>query len=369
MKKTTGQKEGIYVMKTNNLIDLDQLSHEEVQELITLAGNIRKNPAWYMDACHGKIMATLFYEPSTRTQMSFQAAMLRLGGKIIGFDNPGNSSVSKGESLKDTVRIISNYSDIIVIRNPREGAALAASLYSRVPVISAGDGGHLHPTQTLTDLVTLSYEKGRLTNLTIGLCGDMKNGRTVHSLIKCLSRYEGNRFVLISTPQLQIPQYIRDVLHASGCPYTCLDSLEEAIPELDVLYMTRIQQERFASREEYEKQKGVYVLDKDKLRGAKRDLCILHPLPRVDEITVDVDDDPRAKYFEQGEYGMYARMALILEMLKKKSGEVPPKVHGTHTACCQNPRCITQTEGYLPHLFREGGGMLVCQYCDERNLI
>ena len=186
-------------MKTNNLIDLDQLSHAEVQELITLAGEIRKNPAWYMDACHGKIMAKLFYEPSTRTQMSFQAAMLRLGGKVIGFDNPGNSSVSKGESLKDTVRIISNYSDLIVMRNPREGASLAASLYSRVPVINAGDGGHLHPTQTLTDLVTLSYEKGRLTNLTIGLCGDMKNGRTVHSLIKCLSQYEGNRFVLIST--------------------------------------------------------------------------------------------------------------------------------------------------------------------------
>ena len=356
-------------MKTNNLIDLDQLSHAEVQELITLAGEIRKNPAWYMDACHGKIMATLFYEPSTRTQMSFQAAMLRLGGKVIGFDNPGNSSVYKGESLKDTVRIISNYSDLIVMRNPREGASLAASLYSRVPVINAGDGGHLHPTQTLTDLVTLSYEKGRLTNLTIGLCGDMKNGRTVHSLIKCLSQYEGNRFVLISTPQLQIPQYIRDVLHANNCPYACLDSLEAAIPELDVLYMTRIQQERFSSPAEYEKQKGVYVLDREKLRGAKKDLRILHPLPRVDEITVDVDDDPRAKYFEQGEYGMYARMALILEMLRKSSGEVPPRKHGTHPASCQNPRCITKTEAYLPHLFREEGGMLVCQYCDERNLI
>ena len=236
-------------------------------------------------------------------------------------------------------------------------------------MINAGAGGHLHPTQTLTDLVTLSYEKGRLTNLTIGLCGDMKNGRTVHSLIKCLSQYEGNRFVLISTPQLQIPQYIRDVLHANNCPYACLDSLEAAIPELDVLYMTRIQQERFSSPAEYEKQKGVYVLDREKLRGAKKDLRILHPLPRVDEITVDVDDDPRAKYFEQGEYGMYARMALILEMLRKSSGEVPPRKHGTHPASCQNPRCITKTEAYLPHLFREEGGMLVCQYCDERTLM
>lgn len=302
-------------MKANNLIDLDQLSHAEVQELITLAGEIRKNPAWYMDACHGKIMATLFYEPSTRTQMSFQAAMLRLGGKVIGFDNPGNSSVSKGESLKDTVRIISNYSDLIVMRNPREGASLAASLYSRVPVINAGDGGHLHPTQTLTDLVTLSYEKGRLTNLTIGLCGDMKNGRTVHSLIKCLSQYEGNRFVLISTPQLQIPQYIRDVLHANNCPYACLDSLEAAIPELDVLYMTRIQQERFFNEEDYLRLKGCYSLNAKLLELAPSDMPVLHPLPRIDEIKLDVDSDPRAAYFDQVHNGVYIRMAIILALL------------------------------------------------------
>lgn len=352
-------------MNAKNLIDLPELSREELDELIKLAGAIMKNPTNYLDNCHGKIMASLFYEPSTRTQMSFQTAMIRLGGSTIGFDNPVNSSVSKGESLKDTVRVISNYTDVIVIRNPYEGSAFAASMFSRVPVINAGDGGHLHPTQTLTDLVTLWYEKGRLDNLTIGLCGDIKNGRTVHSLIKTLSKYEGNKFVIISTPQLQAPQYIIDVLEANGCEYSFSTNLEIRMPELDVLYMTRIQRERFASQEEYEKQKGIYVLDLHKLKNAKKELKILHPLPRVDEIAIEVDDDPRAKYFEQTEYGMYARMALIEGMLKNREKTMPKTIQSTHNEKCHNPRCITSVESYLPNLFTRGGnGRLICSYCE-----
>lgn len=356
-------------MKNFNLIDLDQLSESELQNIIETAGKIKANPAEYMDCCHGKIMATLFFEPSTRTQMSFQTAMMRLGGKVIGFSDPGNSSVSKGESLKDTVRVVSAYADIVVMRHPKEGSAFAASLFSRKPVINAGDGGHLHPTQTLTDLVTLSYEKGTLSGLTIGVCGDIKNGRTVHSLVKCLSKYPDNKFILISTPELQSPRYIKDILDASGCEYSFADTLEEAMPKLDVLYMTRIQRERFASPEEYERQKGVYVLDRAKLSLAKPDLKILHPLPRVDEITNDVDYDPRAKYFEQAEYGMYARMALILHMLEKGEDIIPEKVNSSHSVRCANPNCITAHETYLPGLFEEAGDMLVCKYCDDRILI
>lgn len=352
-------------MQARNLIDLEGLSKEDLDEIIRLAGMIKANPSIFTDACHGKIMATLFYEPSTRTQMSFQTAMLRLGGQIIGFDNPSNASVSKGESLKDTIRVVSGYADLIVMRNPVEGSALAASLYSKCPIINAGDGGHLHPTQTLTDLVTLSYEKGTLEGLTIGLCGDMKNGRTVHSLIKTLSKYKGNRFIMISTPQLQMPEYVIDVLKESGCEYSFSDSLEKSISDLDVLYMTRIQQERFASREEYEAQKGVYVLDEQKMKLAKPDLVVLHPLPRVDEITVGVDDDPRAKYFAQAEYGMYARMALIITMLTNRKGTLPPTAQHSDTRSCKNPRCVTNTEPYVPHLFYENGGKAVCKFCDS----
>ena len=353
-------------MNIRDLIDLTDLSKEDLNEIILIAGEIMKNPAKYMEHCHGKLMATLFYEPSTRTQMSFQTAMMRLGGNAIGFDNPVNSSVAKGESLKDTVRVMSNYTDVIVMRNPFEGSAFAASMYSKVPVINAGDGGHLHPTQTLTDIVTLWYEKGRLDNLTIGLCGDIKNGRTVHSLIKTLSKYDGNKFVLISTPQLQAPKYILDVLDQSGCEYSFSNNLEQSMPELDVLYMTRIQRERFASQEEYDAQKGIYILDMPKLKNAKEDLKILHPLPRVDEITVEVDDDPRAKYFEQAEYGMYARMAFIVKMLEKGKKELPPKLESTHNEKCNNPRCITSTESYLPNLFTTGeDGRLVCSYCEH----
>lgn len=348
-----------------HVIDLDQLPLSEIDEIITMAKAIKKNPYYYTDSCHGKLMATLFYEPSTRTQMSFQSAMLRLGGQVIGFDNPGNSSVAKGESLKDTVRVVSNYTDVIAIRHPYEGAAKAASMFSRSPVINAGDGGHLHPTQTLTDLFTLTGVKGTLSGLTIGLCGDLRYSRTVHSLIKMLIRYDNNRFVLISTPELAVPDYITDILDEAGCEYEQVNDLASAIGELDVLYMTRIQRERFPSEEAYQKQKGIYILDTEKLKKARTDLRILHPLPRVDEITVEVDDDPRACYFEQTEYGMYVRMALILRVLENGSRLIDPSPVSNSESCCGNPRCITRTETYLPrHFARSKRGML-CEYCEQ----
>ncbi len=357
-------------MQQKHLIDLEDVSTGELMEIIRLANQIMAAPQEYADACRGKILATLFYEPSTRTQMSFKTAMLRLGGTVIGFDNPQNSSVSKGESLKDTITVVGGYTDIIAIRHPLEGAAKAASMYSAAPVINAGDGGHLHPTQTLTDVVTLYNEKGTLDGMCIGLCGDLKNGRTVHSLIKTMAHFPNNRFVLISTPELTVPQYIKDILNASGCRYTEIPSLKEAIPQLDVLYMTRIQRERFASEQEYERQKGVFVLDREKLLGAKRDLKILHPLPRVDEITEDVDYDPRAKYFVQTVYGMYARMALMMTMLRDVDRTPMSRKFDTHNVKCGNPRCITTTEPYLPKRFRPvGGDMLLCRYCDGRTLI
>ncbi len=357
-------------MKTKHLIDLDSLSKEELIEIIELANNIMNDPSAYSEACRGKILATLFYEPSTRTQMSFKTAMLRLGGSIIGFDNPQNSSVSKGESLKDTVTVVGGYADIIAIRHSLEGTAKAASMYSAAPVINAGDGGHLHPTQTLTDVVTLYNEKGTLDNMCIGLCGDLKNGRTVHSLIKTMSHFKGNTFVLISTPELTVPQYIKDIMNASGCRHIEVPSLAEALPMLDVLYMTRIQRERFKSPEDYEKQKGVFVLDSEKLRLARHDMKILHPLPRVDEITEDVDYDDRAKYFIQTIYGMYARMALIMKMLENADKKPMPRRFDTHNVKCCNPNCITTTEAYLPKIFRPlGGDMLLCKYCEGRTLV
>lgn len=357
-------------MIPKHVIDLEDLSIEDIRCIAENANDIRKNPRAYADVCHGKIMATLFYEPSTRTQMSFKTAMLRLGGTLIGFDSPNSSSVAKGESLKDTITVVSGYADIIAMRHPMEGAAKAASLYSCVPVINAGDGGHLHPTQTLTDIVTLYNERGTLENMCIGLCGDLKNGRTVHSLIKTMSHFKNNSFILISTPELGIPQYIKDILNAAGCAYTEVPSLKEAMPYLDVLYMTRIQRERFASEEEYQKQKGVYILDRDKLRYGKKDLKILHPLPRVDEIDYEIDEDTRAKYFIQTVYGVYARMALIMELLKKTDHAQTPKHISTHPVVCSNPRCITHMESYLPHLFKSSGGdMLLCSYCDDRTLI
>lgn len=356
------------VSKFTNLIDLNDMPVEWWNKVIALGKKIAESPEEYSQACSGKIMATLFYEPSTRTQMSFQAAMLRLGGTIIGFDNPATSSVAKGENLKDTTKIVSGYADIMIMRHPSEGSAKAAALTAECPIINAGDGGHLHPTQTLTDLLTLSMEKERLDGLTVGLCGDLKNGRTVHSLCKALSCYSGNKFVLISTPELRLPFYIKDILTAADCPYEEVNSIEESIDKLDVLYMTRIQRERFSSEEDYEKQKDVYRLDRAKMRKAKSDLCVLHPLPRVDEIAIEVDDDPRALYFKQAKYGMYVRMALILTVLQNEypTTLLKGKVH--KSVACTNPNCITQKEAYLPKSFAGRGDTLECEYCDERVL-
>lgn len=352
-----------------HIIDLSDLSIKELNKVIKLALEIKKSPSRYSEALKGKVLATLFYEPSTRTQMSFQTAMLRLGGSVIGFDNPGNSSVAKGENLKDTIKIISGYADIIAMRHPMEGSAKAAALFSDAPVINGGDGGHLHPTQTLTDIVTLYSEKSRLTDLTIGLCGDLKNGRTVHSLIKTMSQYENNRFVLISTRELSVPGYIKDIMDSRGCEYTEINSLKEAMPLLDVLYMTRIQQERFSSPEEYERQRGVFVLDCAKMKLGKKDLCVLHPLPRVDEIETEVDDDPRAMYFKQAVYGMYARMALFITMLSDENKTDLQKSDEIKTHRCANSKCITSTEKYLPSYLSNSGDMLICDFCEDRQLV
>ncbi|MDR0947566.1 MAG: aspartate carbamoyltransferase [Ruminococcus sp.] len=346
-----------------NLLDLDDFPG--VDGIIDEALEITRNPENFADKCKGKILATLFYEPSTRTQMSFQTAMLRLGGSIIGFDNPETSSVAKGENLKDTTKVVSSYADIMVMRNPWEGSALAASLTADCPIINAGDGGHLHPTQTLTDLLTLKAEKGHFENLTIGLCGDLKYGRTVHSFAKALCKYPGVKFILISTPSLTLPQYIKDVLKANGCPITETDSLEDTIPKLDVLYMTRIQRERF---EDSAFSACSFCLDTKKMQSAKPDLVVLHPLPRVDEIEIAVDNDPRALYFKQAKYGVYVRMALILHILRNKD-KVQPFLGEITKHQCNNKKCITQNEKYLPKLFRVSGDIIECVYCDNRILI
>lgn len=294
-------------------------SVDELDKLLDLANDIEKYPQKYAHACEGKKLATCFYEPSTRTRLSFEAAMLNLGGSVLGFASADSSSASKGESVSDTIRIISCYADICAMRHPKEGAPLVASQKSRIPVINAGDGGHQHPTQTLTDLLTIRSLKGRLGNLTIGLCGDLKFGRTVHSLISALIRYPGIRFVLISPEELRIPSYIReDVLAANNIPFTEVERLEDAMPDLDVLYMTRVQKERFFNEEDYVRLKNFYILTKAKMELAKEDMLVLHPLPRVNEISVEVDDDPRAAYFRQAQYGVYVRMALILTLLDIK---------------------------------------------------
>ena len=291
-------------------------SVDELDKLLDLANDIEKYPQKYAHACEGKKLATCFYEPSTRTRLSFEAAMLNLGGSVLGFASADSSSATKGESVSDTIRIISCYADICAMRHPKEGAPLVASQKSRIPVINAGDGGHQHPTQTLTDLLTIRSLKGRLGNLTIGLCGDLKFGRTVHSLISALIRYPGIRFVLISPEELRIPSYIReDVLAANNIPFTEVERLEDAMPDLDVLYMTRVQKERFFNEEDYVRLKNFYILTKAKMDLAKEDMLVLHPLPRVNEISVEVDDDPRAAYFKQAQYGVYVRMALILTLL------------------------------------------------------
>ena len=292
------------------------LSVEETDKLLNLANDIEKNPEKYAHACAGKKLATCFYEPSTRTRLSFEAAMLNLGGSVLGFSSADSSSAAKGESVSDTIRVISSYADICAMRHPKEGAPLVASEKSTIPVINAGDGGHQHPTQTLTDLLTIHSLKGHLDNLTIGLCGDLKFGRTVHSLIHALIRYPNVKFVLISPEELRVPSYIReDVLAQNNVPFKEVVRLEEALPELDILYMTRVQKERFFNEEDYIRMKDFYILDKTKMELAPEDMLVLHPLPRVNEISTEGDDDPRAVYFKQAQYGVYVRMALILTLL------------------------------------------------------
>ena len=302
-----------------HLLNPLDFSVEEIDQLLNLATDIEHNPKKYAHVCDGKKIATLFYEPSTRTRLSFEAAMLNLGGSVLGFSSASSSSAAKGESVADTIRMVSCYADICAIRHPKEGAPLVASLHSPIPVINAGDGGHQHPTQTLTDLLTIRSLKGRLDNLTIGLCGDLKFGRTVHSLISALVRYTGIRFVLISPEELRIPSYIRDdVLRENNIEFEEVERLEDALPKLDVLYMTRVQKERFFNEEDYVRMKDFYILDKKKMELAPQDMIVMHPLPRVNEIAVEVDDDPRAAYFKQAQYAVYARMALILTLLEVK---------------------------------------------------
>ena len=300
-----------------HLIDPLDFSKSEINDLLQLADSICEDPAAYQDVAAHKTLATLFYEPSTRTRLSFEAAMINLGGRVLGFPSDNVSSAAKGESVADTIRTVSCYANIAAMRHPKEGAPLRASRYSRIPVINAGDGGHQHPTQTMTDLMTIRRRKGTLENLTIGLCGDLKFGRTVHSLIKTMARYEGVRFVLISPSELRVPEYIiKDVLEAGNIPYTEVRSLEDAMPELDILYMTRVQRERFFNEEDYVRLKNSYILTAEQMKLAKPDMAVLHPLPRVNEIALSVDDDPRAAYFEQVQNGVYVRMALIMTLLE-----------------------------------------------------
>ena len=299
-----------------NLIDIMQLSTEEIDELVKTGCDIMEHPAKYAHKCDGKILATLFFEPSTRTRLSFESAMLSLGGQVLGFSSAASSSASKGESVADTIRVVSAYCDIIAMRHPKEGAPLVATQHSLVPVINAGDGGHNHPTQTLTDLITIHKEKGHFDTLTIGFCGDLKFGRTVHSLVAAMSRYTGIRFVFVSPEELKLPRYVKEqYVKSKNIPYTQSTSLEEVMPELDILYMTRVQKERFFNEEDYLRLKDSYILTPEKLENAKEDLRILHPLPRVNEISVAVDEDPRACYFKQAQNGRYIRMALIMKLL------------------------------------------------------
>lgn len=301
------------MLQGKHLIESTDLTREELEEIFMLADRIIENPSKYLDICKGKLLATLFYEPSTRTRFSFEAAMLRLGGQVIGFSEPGSSSVSKGESIGDTIRTVGCYADIAVMRHPKEGAPRLASKYSNIPVINAGDGGHQHPTQTLTDLLTIRSIKPSISGNIVGLCGDLKFGRTVHSLVKAISQYDNIHFVFISPPELQIPSYILDEIGLHS--YEQIEELDSVIHKLDILYMTRIQKERFFNEEEYLRLKGVYILDKHKLSIAKSDMIVMHPLPRVDEISEEVDSDSRSVYFQQAKYGMYVRMALIIKLL------------------------------------------------------
>ena len=342
-----------------NLIDILDLSVEEIDGLIATALDIIDNPWKYSSACAGKILGALFFEPSTRTRLSFTSAMMSLGGNVLGFDQAGSSSTAKGETVADTVRMVSAYTDIIAMRHPKEGAPIVASRNSSVPIINAGDGGHFHPTQTLTDLLMIKRRFGRLDNLTVGICGDLKYGRTVHSLIAAMSRYENVKFVLIAPKELMLPDYVKEEFLREGS-YREVTDLEAEISELDILYMTRIQGERFDSKEEYERLKDSYILNRDKLKTAKETLSILHPLPRVNEIDTDVDDDKRADYFLQAEGGRYIRMALILKLLSEKDAPGVTREGEENAALvCKNPRCITKERG-VKKLFSG----TKCLYCD-----
>lgn len=311
------------MLKGRSLLEPMDFSTEELEELFVLADKIIEAPERYSKACEGKLLATLFYEPSTRTRFSFEAAMLRLGGQVIGFSEPGSSSVAKGESISDTIRTVACYADMAVMRHPKEGAPKVAALCADIPVVNAGDGGHQHPTQTLTDLLTIRKEKGSFENIVVGLCGDLKFGRTVHSLIKALSRYQNVSFIMISPEELRIPDYVRkEVLLKNNIPFEETGNMPEALPKLDVLYMTRVQRERFFNEEDYVRLKDRYILDTAKMKLAKKDMMVLHPLPRVNEISTDVDSDPRALYFKQAKYGMYIRMALIMGLLGVENQEV-----------------------------------------------
>lgn len=350
-----------------SLIDILDFTNEELTELLHTAIDIAADPQAFSTACHGKKLATLFYEPSTRTRLSFEAAMLELGGTVVGFSDADSSSASKGESLADTARVVSNYVDIIALRHPKEGAPLVMSKYATVPVINAGDGGHYHPTQTLTDLLTILREKGKIDHITIGFCGDLKYGRTVHSLISALTRYSGIKVVLISPDELKLPAYTReDMLEKNHIPYVETDSLEEALPELDVLYMTRVQQERFESHDEYLRLRDRYILTAEKLQSAKADMAILHPLPRVNEISPEVDDDPRACYFRQTLNGKLVRMALILKLLSDRTSTTPwESATAPKGMACTNPHCVTTVETGLEPRFTQSGGEYRCLYCES----
>ncbi len=358
-----------------HLIDPLDFTVKELNDLLLLGEAIRRAPQDYSEVCKGKKLATLFYEPSTRTRLSFEAAMLNLGGSVLGFPSANVSSVSKGETVADTIRIVSCYADIAAMRHPLEGAPMRASRYSSIPVINAGDGGHQHPTQTLTDLLTIMTRHGRLDHLKVGFCGDLKYGRTVHSLIHALARYEGIEFVFISPDELKVPSHlIKNTVIPAGIPYLETTDLEASMGDLDILYMTRIQRERFTDIEEYERLKNSYVLDCAKMALGKKDMAVLHPLPRVNEITIDVDDDPRAAYFEQAQNGVFVRMALIMTLLglapagplaeRDLSAERSKEITG---APCKNHRCITVSEeGLVPLYAPDTHGTLRCVYCEHK---
>ena len=352
-------------MSFRHLIDFGDLTRQEWENLYSVCADIIRHPEEFADVCRGRVAASLFYEPSTRTNFSFQTAMLRVGGTVFGFTDPRSTSTAKGETLKDTIKMVSSYADVIVMRHPQEGAAKAASLYSSVPVINAGDGGHMHPTQTMADLTTITQLRGKVDGLSIGLCGDLKNGRTVHSLIKALAKFDNIQFYLISPRELAIPDYMRSFMKERGMWNVEVSGLEAVIPQLDALYMTRIQRERFIDPLAYERNKGVYILTRSKLERARPNMMVLHPLPRVDEISIDVDDDPRAVYFDQARYGMFARMALLADLANQPRKNAEPVEIGTKPVCT-NPNCITQTEHYLPPLVKKNGGVDCCAFCDAQ---